>query len=429
LRNYPDPVEVFETIGADPLRWYLMSSPILRGGDVRIRKDAKDVSDVVRLVINPIWNTYSFFCRYANADRYQARVRTDSPHLLDRYILAKTRALVEAVTDRMDAYDIAGACGEIDAYLDALTNWYVRRSRDRFWGSDGPGDPDAYDTLYTVLVTLLRVAAPLLPMLTEEMYGGLCGGASVHLADWPDPAELPSDPDLVARMDLARAVCSAALSLREDSGLRVRLPLPELVVAGPEAETLAELTDVLADELNVKSVRLVPDASGFGERVLRPNAKVLGPKLGGEVQKVLAAARAGEWQQTEAGVVVAGHTLADGEYELVVQPAPGRATAAVGGTGLVVDLDTTVTPELEAEGRARDVIRIIQQARKDADLHVSDRIELVVGTDDELRSAIETHADQIRTATLAVSLAFGPIEATTTVDGHPLGVELRVAAP
>ncbi len=143
LRNYPDPVDVMETIGSDPLRWYLMASPILRGGDLRIRKDAKDFSDVVRLVVNPIWNAYSFFCRYANVDGYRARPITDPSSRLDRYLLAKTRTLVESVTEAMDAYDIAGACHQIQSFLDALTNWYIRRSRDRFWapGSVAVGRP------------------------------------------------------------------------------------------------------------------------------------------------------------------------------------------------------------------------------------------------------------------------------------------------
>ncbi len=421
LRNYPDPEDVFDSIGSDPLRWYLMSSAILRGGDVKIRQDAKDVVDVVRLVVNPIWNAYSFFCRYANADGHRATVRTDATGLLDRYILAKTGALVDVVTERMDAYDLAGACHEITAYLDALTNWYIRRSRDRFWGGT-PGrltddQRDAYDTLYTVLVTLSRVAAPLLPLITEEIHLGLVGD-SVHLADWPEPASLPADAELVESMDRVRAVCSAALSLREDRGLRVRLPLQRLSIAGPTAASLSGLTELVADELNVRAVELLDDASALGTKVLRPNAKVLGPKLGKDVQKVIAAAKAGEWtQEPDGSLTVAGHALAEGDYELALQPAEGRAAAAVRmldpegrllDLGLVVDLDTEVTPELEAEGLARDVIRQIQAARKDADLHVSDRITLTLALPDETAAAVRAHEATVAAAVLATAVRYLP---------------------
>jgi isoleucyl-tRNA synthetase len=173
LRNYPDPEEVFETIGSDALRWYLMASPILRGLDLRIERDGSGIADVVRAVLNPIWNAFHFFTLYANVDGYRAEMRTDSTHTLDRYILAKTRELVGSATERFDTYDIAGACSDITAYLDALNNWYIRRSRDRFWGTADDLDPaarrDAFDTLYTVLNTLTRVTAPHHPHVSEEV--------------------------------------------------------------------------------------------------------------------------------------------------------------------------------------------------------------------------------------------------------------------
>ncbi|HKY15897.1 MAG TPA: isoleucine--tRNA ligase [Microthrixaceae bacterium] len=443
LRNYPDPVEVMETIGSDPLRWYLMASPILRGGDLRIRKDAKDFADVVRLVVNPIWNAYSFFCRYANVDGYRARTIGDASGVLDRYLLAKTRTLVEDVTQAMDDYDIAGACHQIQAYLDALTNWYIRRSRDRFWSpgtaAEGMSETkrEGYDALFTALTTLVRLAAPLLPMVTEEIYSGLHDGDSVHLADWPDAGELVDDRELVRQMDEVRAVCSAALALREETGLRVRLPLPALTVAGSEAPALTPFRDLIADELNVKSVCLEVDSSALGNYVLRPNAKVLGPKVGGAVQQILAAARSGEWSSNDDGTVdVAGHTLAEGEFELALQPAEGRHTAAVrmldpeGRTvdlGLVVDLDTDVTPELEAEGLARDLIRLVQQLRKERDLDVTDRISLRLTVPDRLAAAVRANESAVAGATLATSVTFVDDLATTLrVDGDEIGIELEV---
>ncbi len=421
LRNYPDPEDVFATIGSDPLRWYLMSSAILRGGDVRIAADGSGIADVVRLVINPIWNAYSFFCRYANADQYTATLRADATGLLDRYILAKTAALTTVVTERMDAFDIPGACAEITAYLDALTNWYIRRSRDRFWsgtaGALTDDQRDAYDTLATVLVTVTKIAAPLLPLVCEEIHLGLVD-RSVHLEDWPSSDAQPSDPGLVDSMDRLRAVCSAALSLREDTGLRVRLPLARLTVAGPGSSDLESMVHLIADELNVKAVELLTDATDLGTTVLRPNAKLLGPRLGKDVQAVIKAAKAGDWtaDPNGDGVSVAGHVLATSEFELALQPHEGRTATAVrmldpeGHTvdlGLVVDLDTDVTPELEAEGTARDVIRLIQQARKEAGLDVSDRISLTLQLSASTRLAVSTHEATMSEATLATSLAYG----------------------
>src|SRR5262249_3711039 len=189
------------------------------------------IRDAVRQVLLPLWNVWYFFSLYANAEGYEATWRTDSQQRLDRYVLAKTGELVADVTRAMDAYDVSGACASVRAYLDALTNWYVRRSRNRFW----TGDRDAFDTLYTVLETLVRVVAPLVPMTVEEIWRGLPGGRSVPLTDGPAASALPADHELVGSMDAVREVCSAALSLRKARSLRVRLPLPRLTVATPDA--------------------------------------------------------------------------------------------------------------------------------------------------------------------------------------------------
>ncbi len=427
LRNYPDPEEVFETIGSDALRWFLVSSPILRGMDLRIDREGAAIAEVVRLVLNPIWNAWHFFTLYANVEGYQAVWRTDSTHLLDRYVLAKAQSLVVSLTGRLDDYDLAGACGEVAAFLDALNNWYIRRSRPRFWGSEL--DRDAFDTLYTVLHTVSRLAAPLLPLLTEEVYTGLTGEASVHLTDWPQPGSLPADAELVARMDRVREVCSAGLSLREARNLRVRLPLPRLTVAGGNAHELSGYRDLIADELNVKAVEFSDDLEAHGRFVLRPNGKVLGPKLGGDVQKVIRAAKDGQWEQQADGTVsVAGHRLAAGEFELALTAPDGAATVALRGNDTVVNLDVTVTEELRAEGVARDLIRLVQQARKDADLHVSDRIELTLQLPQALRPAIDAHRKAVAEAVLARHVHFSD-EAqaiAATLEDQPIGFGLSV---
>jgi isoleucyl-tRNA synthetase len=438
LRNYPDPEEVMEQIGSDALRWYLMSSPILRGGDLKIAEDGSGITDMVRLVLNPIWNAFHFFTLYANADGYRAQFRTDATGELDRYLLAKTRTLVEAVTEAMDAYDLAGACNQITSYLDALNNWYIRSSRERFWApgavdADATGasadKADAFDTLYTVLVTLSKVVAPLLPMLAEEIHTGLTGERSVHLADWPDAEALPADPELVQAMDEVRAVCSTALGLREERKLRSRLPLPSLAVAGGRAAALEPFAHLIAGELNVKAVEVSDDRTAYGTEVVRPNPRTLGPRLGKQVQEVIKAAKAGDWSRADDGaVVVGGHPLAEGEYELVLQTAEDVTAAAVRyvdpegrtiDTGLVVALDTEVTPELHAEGATRDLVRAVQSARKEAGLDVTDRIALTLQLPAEQRAMVAANQAHLESSVLATSVTYtdAPQASSCLLDG------------
>ena len=435
LQNYTEPSVIFDNQGSDALRWYLMSSTIVRGGDLRISDSGID--DVVRQVLLPIWNAYGFFTLYANVDGHRATMRSDSGHLLDRYLLAKTSMLVEAVADHMDAYDLPGATQEIQGFIDALNNWYIRRSRDRFWSkstvTDDADKRDAYDTLYTVLVTFCRVAAPLLPMVSEEIHTALTGGSSVHLADWPDTGDLPSDPALVARMDRLRDVASTTLRLREDHGLRVRLPLSSLIVAGADSESLADLVDLLVDEVNVKSVVLTDDLADHARFVMRPDGSALGPRLGGDVQAVFGAARSGSYELHEDGTAtVAGHLLQPDEFTLGVESPEGVTAAALGSGDAVVVLDTEVTEDLAREGLARDVVRQVQQARRDADLVVTDRIRLVLDGDDALLDAVRVHEDHVAGQVLATELVYEPVDGDSdgavvaTVEGAELRFRLSV---
>ncbi|MDE0604707.1 MAG: isoleucine--tRNA ligase [bacterium] len=408
LRNYTEPEEIFATKGADALRWYLMASPIVRGGDLRL--DDSGIDDVLRQVIIPIWNAYYFFTLYANADGVQAKPRASSEELLDRYILAKTRLLTEAVTDHMDAYDLPGATAELEGFIDSLNNWYIRRSRDRFWAPARPSSADdkqdAYDTLFTVLTTLARLLAPFLPLVSEDIHRGLTGESSVHLCDWPDPAELPADPQLVAAMDRVRDVCSTGLRVREDEGIRVRQPLLSLTVAGTGVDDLAPFTHLIEDEVNVKEVLLSDDLTAYGEFVLRPNGQELGPRLGKDAQEVFAAARRSQWESNPDGTVtVAGHTLSDHEFQMALNPVEGTTAAALRTNDALVALDTAVSPELATEGIARDVVRVIQAERKNQDLDVTDRIRLAITTgSEEIEEAVTTHKPYICEQTLAVDL-------------------------
>jgi isoleucyl-tRNA synthetase len=411
---------MFDTYGSDAVRWYLVASPLLRGGDVSVSEAG--IRDTVRQVLLPLWNEWSFQAMYATAGGASPRVRTDSTHVLDRYVLAKTSQLVTDVTTALDAYDLFGACGHVRTFLDALTNWYVRRSRDRFWA----GAAEALDTLHTVLHVLARVAAPLLPLTTEAIYQSLTGERSVHLTDWPSPAELPADAELVAAMDRAREVCSAALSVRKAQGLRVRLPLASLSVATPDADALAPFADLIRDEVNVKELRTTSDVAGVATPVLQIVPAVLGPRLGPDTQTVIRAVREGDWTRDGDTVVAGGFPLQEGEYTLGLEVAGDGASALLGrGDGVVV-LDTAITPELEAEGVARDLVRVVQQARRDAGLDVSDRIVLRLDLPDVLRDRLAPFERYVAAETLAVDVVHGPVDgAPVDLDGTP--VRLAVA--
>ncbi|OXM68817.1 isoleucine--tRNA ligase [Amycolatopsis vastitatis] len=419
LRNYPDVNEVFERDGSDAMRWYLMASPILRGGNLVVTD--KGIRDAVRQAVLPLWNSYYFLALYANAEGVEGKWRTDSPNVLDRYVLAKTHELVTDVEYAMDSYDVAGACQTVRDFLEVLTNWYVRRSRDRFWA----GDQDAIDTLHTVLEVTSRVAAPLLPLTTEVVWRGLTGGRSVHLTDWPNANDLPADAALVTAMDRVRQVASSALSLRKANKLRVRLPLSSLVVAAEDAEPLAAFADILRDEVNVKAVELTTDVAAHGGFEVAVNARAAGPRLGKDVQTVIKAVKAGDWSFQGGAVVAAGIALREGEFERrLVAKGGGAAAELPGGSGLVL-IDTDVTPELAAEGLVRDLVRVVQQARRDAGLDVADRIALTIDAPSEVVEAARTHEEFLASETLATSVTHGPVAegfAGTVGDGTKVTV-------
>ncbi len=436
LRNYPEPEEVFRTHGSDAMRWYLVSSAVLRGGELRVEKDGKAIADAVRNVLLPIWNAWYFFALYANTDGVRAAATATGSTVLDRYALAKTRELVTLVGERMDAYDIAGACSAVLEYLEALNNWYIRRSRPRFWKSERDADKQtAYDTLGTALVTLCRVASPLLPFLTDEIHRGLTGGESVHLADWPDGAALAADPELVRDMDRVRDVCSTALGMRRQQNVRVRQPLARLVVAGPGARRLAPFLDLVRDEVNVKDVELSEEIEAFASSKLQLNSRALGPRLGGEMKKVLAAAKAGDWKRDAAGVTVAGQRLEPSEYTLLLEAKPGVACQPLASAEMIAVLDFTLTESLVQEGLARDLVRVVQQARRDAGLHVADRIRLSLALPDDYENAARSFADYVAASTLASEVALdgaidGPgwFQLEAELGGAPARVALAKAA-
>ena len=406
LRNYPDVYEVFDRDGSDAMRWFLMSSPILRGGNLVVTEQG--IREGVRQVLLPLWNTWYFFSLYANASNYQAKYSVASTDVLDRYLLAKTRDLITEVESDLNQFDSYAASARLRDFSDVLTNWYVRRSRDRFW----EGNEEAFNTLYTVLEMVTRVVAPLLPMVAEEIWRGLTGGNSVHLQSWPDASKLSYDKDLVVAMDQVRTVSSVALGLRKTNGLRVRLPLSKLTVVTTGASKLVDFSGIIAEELNVKDVELVELAvestKAFGvEKQLTVNSRALGPRLGKQVQEIIQAAKAGNWEATGDKVSVNGVGLEEGEYEISLvakdESSEEKLIGILPGGGFVI-LNRIVTPELAAEGLARDVIRAIQQARKDAGFDVSDRIKTELSGDSFVMSAIATHEVLVKSETLTLEL-------------------------
>ena len=429
LRNYPDVNEVFDRDGADAMRWFLLSSPILRGGNLIVTEQG--IREGVRQVLLPLWNTYYFFSLYANASNYEAKWSVSSQDVLDRYLLSKTHDLVNEVEAHLNKFDSYSATNSLREFADVLTNWYVRRSRDRFWDASA----EAFDTLYTVLEIVCRVAAPLLPMVTEEIWRGLTAGRSVHLESWPDAASIPNDSALVEAMDQVRTVSSVANSLRKGSGLRVRLPLAKLTVVTKNAASLEQFSAIIAEELNVKSVALVEmsldSTSEFGVvKRLTVNSRAAGPRIGKSVQAVIAAAKSGDWSEVNGTVIVGGIELVDGEFtiDLVAGNTDGaeESTDHIGilPTGFLI-LDGQVSPELAAEGLARDVIRAVQNARKEADFDVSDRIKLSVTADESVLAAISAHQELVMSETLTLELI--SINGVASVNAVAVGEGQQVA--
>ncbi|SNT06709.1 Isoleucyl-tRNA synthetase [Micrococcales bacterium KH10] len=431
LRNYPDVSEVFERDGADAMRWFLMASPILRGGNLIVTEEG--IREATRQVLLPLWSTYYFFTLYANAvnDGRGYQVQELTPERvaelpdIDRYLLARTRDLVAGIQADLDAYDVPSACERARDFTDVLTNWYVRTQRTRFWDEDGT----AFDVLHTVLEVLTRVIAPLAPLVSEEVWRGLTGGRSVHLTDWPDLSGplgqvLRGDDDLVTRMEQVRAITSATLSLRKAHSLRVRQPLASLAVLVPGADALQAYAPLLQSELNIKQIVLSEFSEEAGEQYgisqkLVVNARAAGPRLGRGVQFVIKASKTGAWRVDEAGQVIVDTedgpvALEPAEYELTTVVAmeeteggPTQAAVVLPGGGFIV-LDLRLDDELRAEGYARDVIREVQEARKIADLDVADRIELTLTVPADQLAAVQAHERLIAEETLSTSVIVVP---------------------
>lgn len=427
LKNYPDPMKVFGEYGADALRWFMMSSPVMRGAEMYIDKEGKFIRDSVRLYIKPIWNAYNFFTLYANADGVEATLDFTSQNVMDRYILSKLAEAVRGVELGLDSYDTPSACQAVTDFFEVLNNWYIRRNKERFWKKEKDADKQAaYNTLYTALHVMARAASPLLPLVTDTIYRGLTSEESVHLADFPSKEceGYATDGELMRYMDIARDVCNVALAIRNKNNIRVRQPLSTLelkpnpiLVHGakrPDIDAIwAVLSDVIKDEVNVEQVLSGTDPEEFkhlASITLQANLPVIGKTRPHIIKHVMGAAKRGEWERMADGnISIAGEVLEEGEYLIRVEPqeALKQSAQALSTNDAIVLLDLALTDELKQKGIARDVVRMIQQARKDADLDISAHIDLTLDLPEEFAQAVQAHESYIREQTLAASLRTG----------------------
>jgi len=479
-RNYREPAEIFDKYGADALRWFFLAG---QPPWTSIRYSERAIRESVPEFLLRLWNVYAFFVIYARIDGFDpagllaapgsldhadlAQARGWRPAAarseLDRWMLSEVNAVAAHMTERLDAYDHFPAAQELSRLVDAVSNWYVRRSRDRFWAAgkaDGgpetnPEKLDAYWTLYETLLTIARLAAPFVPFVTEEMWRNLAVvpfgdrvPESVHLTDFPTGDASLVDRDLVPRMALVRDIASLGRAARAAEKLKVRQPLAkvEVILAADDerhAAWLAAHADLVCDELNVKQFEICGEPDRYITRAVQPDLKKLGPKLGKDLPKArdalaqadAAALLAALAKDGRATLPLAGGGTAVVEPgDVLVRTTAKPGWAAAESPRAVVVVASGLTPELVAEGLVNEAVHAVQSLRKKLDLEFTDRIDLAFVTDSpDLRAALEAHREAVAAETLAASLTFGPLPAAETeavdVDGHPLSISLRKKVP
>lgn len=426
LKNYPDPNEVLENTGSDALRWFLVSSPVLKGGNLAVDKEGKEIAKAARVALIPLWNAFYFFTLYANAEGYKAKEISSSSEAIDNYILSKLKRLSQIVRQGLETYDVSQATGELASFMEVLNNWYIRRTRDRFW----EGDAQAFDTLYTVLVNVAKIAAPLMPFVAEYVFKKLTGEESVHLTDYPLLEAIRLDEKLVSEMDFLQDLCSAGKFIREEKNLRNRLPLQSLTVVGDNLSFIgAQYQEIIKDELNVKEVKLDSELSRYADKTVYLYTPLLGKALGKDMGPVMGAYKQGKWELNADGTLnIAGQTLNKDLFEVRLNMKEGVAGQAFADNKAVVTLDTDVTDALRREGMARDFVRLVQTLRKDKDFNISDRIELCYRTTDaELALALEENKAYVAEQVLAVKLNNDCSEGTEAdIEGMKIVFNARV---
>jgi isoleucyl-tRNA synthetase len=447
LGNAIDPWDVLNRQGADALRWYLLTT----GSPWASRRVGMEILDeVVRQFLLTLWNVYAFFVTYANASGFDpdeaSAPAVGERSVLDRWVLSQLQTTAAEARVRLEAYDATGAGRRIEGFVDDLSNWYVRRSRRRFWNPGGEAAADAsaaFHTLFECLVTVSTLLAPFTPFIADAIWRNLAAGRagrpeSVHLADYPEADVAAIDDALDAAMEAVRTIVGLGRTVRTETKTRVRQPLAEAVVHLPGGlEGLEPLLELVADELNVHRVVVAESAGSFGRWHAKPNFRALGPALGPRVKEVAVALAADDGSlagelATGASVVVhtsgGDVTLGPGDVDLSQDVREGWGVASEGGVTLALDLH--LTDDLRREGVARELIRAIQEARKAAGLEISDRIQLGVEAGPVVSDALTVHRDGVAGETLAVDVIHGEVEGPavdTSIDGEPVRISVRRA--
>ncbi|MBO7327312.1 MAG: class I tRNA ligase family protein, partial [Lentisphaeria bacterium] len=422
------------------LRLFMLGSQVVRAEDLKFSEAG--VREILRGVMIPMWNALSFFTTYASVDGYDpgdgdVKVPQNPSNVLDRWILSSAAQMVGEIREEMDVYNLQKAANRFSKFIDDLTNWYIRRSRRRFWKSDSDTDKlEAYQTLHYVLLLFAKTAAPFIPFTTEAIYQALKTPGmpeSVHLCDYPEPDDC-RDEYLEKQMELTMLAVSQGRFLRTANNLKVRQPLARAILALGSAEERAMLSDtakIIADELNVKKVDFCDDEEELVKRSCKANFKALGARLGKEMK--LAAAKIAQLTAAEISSILAGKplaiTLSDGSAaeisadDLIIKREERPGLVAASENGVTIALETELTPELEAEGLARELVSKIQNLRKESGLEVTDRITVTYSADERTAAMLETHKDYIASEVLALN--FIPGDGNISLDVN--GIEIKVS--
>jgi isoleucyl-tRNA synthetase len=423
--NVVVPWDVLEKHGADAFRWYYFTSKQPWDG---YRFSVDTVGESVRQFMLTLWNTYGFLTLYANVNGIEGPGSDAALDDLDRWALSRLQGTIGTATERLDDYDTTSAGRTIDDFVDDLSNWYVRRSRRRFWD----GDPGAFFTLHHCLVEVSKLLAPLTPFVADEIYDNLDGSEpSVHLCDYPKADAARRDADLELDMQVTREAIELGRAARAHAKVKIRQPLAEAVVVagGRERAALERFEDQVREELNVKRVRFVTEAEELGRWELKPNYRTLGPRFGKSMPQVAAAVAALDAQSAAAtlrsggtvGLMIDGkeHPLTEEDVQLVLQPLEGYQVERSGSHAVALNLE--LDDALRREGLAREAVRAIQEARKNAGLDVSDRITLTLGGDPAIIAAVREHEEYVTGETLATEVAYRD----GTLDREPVKIEGR----
>jgi len=398
LHNYSDPSAAFEKYGADAIRLYIQGSNFMKAEPICMDKEGVVFNDSIKTILTPLWNAYHFFTLYANAGNITVENEPNSDNLLDKYILAELNELVKTTTVALDEYKPDIAVKEFVRFLDILNNWYIRRNRDRFWDED----VSAFETLHYVLVTFAKCLAPFAPFISEYIFKNLTGAESVHLEDWPKAGE--TDKKILEDMRRVQMIVSTGKQLREQYKLRNRLPLADATIAGVE---MFDYADIIADELNVKTVKFVDDINAVADSFVYLITPKIGARLGGALKDIIPAVKRGDYTLDGDKLVVGEYTLQSDEFENRLTVKAGVSGAALQDNTAVVVLNTEINSELVQEGLVNDALRFIQDSRKAANLDVSDRIKLVYTADVALSNAIAAHKKRIMHDALIVEMESG----------------------